>query len=132
MGGAAAGFLIGFWLYGIGRTMCETFSFDLRASLLGLLLGLIVPLAIAVPVLLLRNLLSERKILAASWPMMALGIALALGVLASEAWILHDESEFSAEVSKRGTGNPYARARAWPNGVCTLVYVPGSGMHATD
>jgi hypothetical protein len=62
--------------------------------------------------------------------MTALTLALVLGSVASELWILSDERRFATEV---GTANEVrGRPRAWPNGTASLVYLPGEGVHATD
>jgi hypothetical protein len=127
-----AGLGVGFWLYGIGRTMRENVNFDTTASLSGLLLGVGLPLVVLLPTLIVKKVWFPEK----AWPMSSLlaafAVALLAGSLASEWWILRDEARFSVEASKTNGGTPYSRSRAWPNQTCSLVFVPGKGIHATD
>ena len=55
---------------------------------------------------------------------------LVVGSGLSEAWILRDESRFENEAA-RATAT-YSRPRAWPNQGCSLVFIPGKGVHSTD
>jgi hypothetical protein len=111
--------------------MSETFHFNMRASVFGL------TLVVAVPLLILPILLSAKKLwlpgrswAASSW-LAVLGMSLLVGSLISEMWILRDEARFSAEAAQ-ANGNRYSRARAWPNQGCSLVFMPGRGIHSTD
>lgn len=71
--------------------------------------------------------------------MPALAVAALLGILggagAAEWAIVRDERAFAREAAaweERGGTGVYARARAWPNTDCGLVYVPGRGISAHD
>jgi hypothetical protein len=71
--------------------------------------------------------------------MPALAVAALLGILggaaAAEWAIVRDERAFAIEAAaweQRGGTGLYARARAWPNTHCGLVYVPGQGISAHD
>jgi hypothetical protein len=126
------GFAVGFWLYGIGRTMRETVNFNTTALLSGLIFGVALPLAVVLLLLIAFKLCFLER----WWPVCLLFVVFAVsllgGSLASESWILWDEARFSAEVSKANGRNPYSRPRAWPNQGCSLVFVPGMGIHSTD
>src|SRR3954452_16668495 len=123
---SVGGFVVGFWLYGVGRTMHETVSFHTGASLSGLLLGVALPLMMIVPLLIAKKPWLREKL----WPVPTLLIVvsacLLVGSLASECWLLRDEARFSAEAAK-AESNPYSRPRAWPNQTGGLVFVPGKG-----
>ncbi len=57
------------------------------------------------------------------------------GIATAEGLILSEERAFEREVSNfisNGGVGMYARARRWPNGYSSLVYVPGRGCHGTD
>lgn len=127
-----AGLGIGFWLYGIGRTMRETVNFNVTASLFGLLLSIVIPLLVLLPVLIGKKLWLREKL----WPLSSLLVVFAtcllVGSFASELWILRDEARFSAEVAKTNNANPYSRPRTWPNQTCSLVFVPDKGIHGTN
>jgi hypothetical protein len=61
--------------------------------------------------------------------------ATATSVLAGEIWMCVDEHEFNRQASAyaaAGGTAVFARSRAWPIEDCSLVYVPGVGIHATD
>jgi hypothetical protein len=126
------GFALGFWSYSGGRTLCETVGFDARTFAFGLLTGVGLPLFIILPVLILKPMWSRKKTGPASWLIALLVANLLIGSLISEWWILRDETRFAEEVSKADGQNLYSRARAWPNQSCSLVFVPGKGIHATD
>jgi hypothetical protein len=126
------GFSVGFWLYSVGRTMRETVSFDSAALCFGLLLGVILPSVAVLPLLLARTVWPKLKLWTPPWAFVALGLALLVGSVLAEWWILRDERRFSDEVSKASLNSPYSRPRAWPNGTSTLVFIPGKGIHATD
>jgi hypothetical protein len=121
----------GFWCYGGGRTMIETFNFNVKASLVGLALVYLIPL------LILPILLSAKKLWlpGREWPISSwltiFAVCLLVGSMISEVCILWDEARFSGEVAQRN-GNLYGRSRAWPNQGCSLVFMPGRGMHSTD
>jgi hypothetical protein len=123
---------LGFWLYGVGRTMCETVGFTTRASLFGLLLSVVLPRVFALSLFIAKNLWWREKV----WPVTTLcivfGVSLLVGSITSEFWILGDEKKFAAEVSRVSKDNLYSRPRAWPNQICSLVFMPGKGIHATD
>ena len=58
-----------------------------------------------------------------------------LGSTSGELWILSDEMRFEQEVHEyleSGGTSGYARPRAWPNRLTSLVYVHGQGIHATE
>lgn len=126
------GFSVGFWLYSVGRTMRETVSFDSAALCFGLLLGVVLPSVVVLPLLLARTVWPNLKLWTPPSAFVALGLALLVGSLLSEWWILRDERKFSDEASKASLNSPYSRPRAWPNGTCSLVFIPGKGIHATD
>jgi hypothetical protein len=122
-------FAVGFWLYGVARTMRETVFFNPAATASGMLLGVGVPVVGAVLCLIAKALWFRQR----SWNpllLVALAVSLSAGNAASEAWILWDEAGFWAEVAS--TDGPYSRARAWPNRAYRLIYMPGKGIHATD
>ena len=127
------GLAAGFWLYGGARTMQETVGLDISAFLVGLFLSFILPLLVVLPpVITAKKFWLREKVW--SWPAWVVAFALSLfaGSLASEAWILADEARFAAEVPKRNSEAIYHRARAWPNQNCSLLFVPGAGIHSTD
>lgn len=128
----AIGFVVGFWFYGMGRTMRETVSFNITASLCGLFLVVFFSLIGVLTVILVKGIVFAGK----KWPMTSLFaafiIALLIGSLISEASLLQDEARFAAEVSKANPQTIYSRARAWPNGDCSLIFIPGKGIHSTD
>ena len=127
----AIGLLVGFWLYGAGRTMCETVKFTAKASLFGIITGVLIPLTLITTIYLAnRVFLQHRKALLMTPFLVAFAISLIIGSFASEAWILFDENRFFAETS--GARTLYSRPRAWPNHGCTLVFVPGEGVRSTD
>ena len=125
-----AGLSLGFWLYGVGRTMCETEYFDASACLAGIVVGVIFPISITGPFYLGKRILFDNKILPITPLLIAFAASLFVAGLVSEALILRDEGKFFSEVSK--ANGLYSRARAWPNGLCSLVYVPDRGIHSTD
>lgn len=127
---AIVGVAGGFWLYGMGRTMHETVFFSSAATVSGLLFGFALPFAlVSAGVLVAENLrASEKRHRRAI--LIGLGASLLIGSVASEGWILRDEAAFSAEV--RSVSSTYSRSRAWPNKGCTLVFIPGKGIHSTD
>jgi hypothetical protein len=56
------------------------------------------------------------------------------GTIVAETWIWNDERAFAAEVRQlvdNGRDAHYSRARRWPSGNSSLVYVPGQGVHGT-
>ena len=126
------GFSLGFWLYGVGRTMRETVNFNTIASLSGLVLGVALPMVAALPLVIAKKLWFREKV----WPVPSWFVAFAFcllgGSLVSEVWILLDEARFSTEVSKTNSEAAYSRSRAWPNQTCSLVFVPNKGIHSTD
>jgi len=122
----AAAFASSFWLYGAGRTMCETTGFTLRASLCGVLLGAGIPAVIGAAVLVVRL----RDPRAITNRVLWLLLALFSGSGISEAVILRDEQNFFHETHDVQTIR--SRARAWPNTLTSLVFVPGEGIHSTD
>ena len=124
------GLVIGFWFYSIGRTMHETFYFSLAAFSSGMLLGFILPLASIVPLLVVKRFWFRERIWAVYSLFIVLSVSLLIGCLVSEAWILWDEACFSVEASK--FDSIYSRPRAWPNQTCSLVFIPGKGIHSTD
>jgi integral membrane sensor domain MASE1 len=109
-----------FWLYGIGRTMAETVGISWRGTASGGLIGFAAP-SIVILIALARR---ERRL------MTGLTLALVLGNVVSELWILNDEHRFASEVVT--ASEIRSRPRAWPNGTASLVYLPGKGVHATD
>jgi len=111
---------VAFWFYGIGRTMSETVGVSWRGTASGVVLGFAAPSVIVILIALARR---ERRL-------MALTLALILGSVVSELWILNDEHRFTSEVA--AASEIRSRPRAWPNGTASLVYLPGKGVHATD
>lgn len=129
--GITVGFPVGFWLYGIGRTMRETVNFNTMASLSGLALSILLPLVAFLPFVIGYRLWPrEGKWLIS--PMLVWAVCLLLGSVASECWILRDETQFAAEVSQTQGSNSYSRPRCWPNKGCSLVFQPGKAIHSTD
>jgi uncharacterized membrane protein YbhN (UPF0104 family) len=122
---APFGFAVAFWLYGIGRTIHETVGINAAATFSGLAFGVCLPSVILVLVLVVRRSFRKRR-----WAVALLILCLLLGSLLSELSILHDEQSFRVEAG--AVNSVYSRARAWPNDGCTLVFVPGKGVHATD
>ena len=120
---------IAFWLYGAGRTMCETEGLNIKASSAGLFLSVVVPVSLVLPWLLLVNDVPALKSCSLK---VAIGLALVIGSTLSECWILLDEASFSSQVRTGLPEDRFCRPRAWPNQGCSLVYVPGRGTHATD
>jgi hypothetical protein len=110
-----------FWLYGAGRTMAETVGVSWQGTFSGALFGFMAPCVAVMLVALARR---ERRL------MTALTLALVLGSVISELWILNDEHRFRSEVA--AASEIRSRPRAWPNGTASLVYLPGKGVHATD
>jgi hypothetical protein len=127
---ALLGFVVGFWLYGVGRTMRETVGFNATALFCGLLSGVVLPLALVLPLLLARTVWPVLKWWIPHSMFITLAAALLIGGLLSEWWILHDERKFSIETL--ALDKPHSRPRAWPNSGCSLVFVPGKGIRATD
>jgi glucan phosphoethanolaminetransferase (alkaline phosphatase superfamily) len=124
------GLVVGFWFYGIGRTMRETVSFNTTASLSGLVLGCVLPLLVLIPLFVAQKLWFREKTSSVSLLLVVFTVSLLVGSFASEVWILQDETRFSVEADKSNT--LYSRPRSWPNQVCGLVFVPGEGIHSTD
>lgn len=124
---------IAFWLYGAARTMCETVGFNTRSLVVGAMFGFVAPLLVVLSIL-----FALRMARASARPITLTGIAsgaclgLLAGSLLSESWILADERSFDSEVRHAVPLSPYGRARAWPNETCSLVYIPGKVVHATD
>lgn len=116
---------VAFWAYGGGRTMCETVGVTWRGCRCGAIVETL-PWVITtlVWVVLLRRHYSSVVVIA------AITSAFVVGSVLSELWILRDEKDF-IEMT-RGSEVIQSRARAWPNGVAALVYIPGKGVHATD
>lgn len=113
--------------------MCETVHFNFKVHAIGLLNGLVFPMLIIAPALLLAKIIwSEWKPMTFRLLVMSAGAGLLCGCVLSECWIQVDETMFDSEISKAAVGMPYTRPRAWPNQGCSLVYIPGSGVHATD
>ena len=130
---AFAGFItcaVTFHSYGMSRTMCETVGFDITAALKGFLFSGMLPLvALLSAVLAMKYFKFGRTYI--TW-LLAIAFLLPLTCVASEIWILSDEARFAAEVSKARPATAYGRPRAWPNQGCSLVFVPGAGIHSTD
>jgi hypothetical protein len=129
-GGTAAG---AFGLYGGLRGMSETFGFDARTSGGALLVecDLGAPLVLAA-LLLVRFVLRERMSGELQTVLVIGCCAGALvGTFASEALFLWDESQFLDEVTAHPGAN-HSRSRMFPHTDCSLVYIPGRGIHATD
>lgn len=133
MAAAAFSCTIAFWFYGNARTLCETIGFNVRALIAGLLLGVVFPALVIITVL-----IAGRRIWASLKPIPLIRIILTIvtglltGSTLSEGWILVDESHFASEIRQGASGIPYSRPRAWPNEGCSLVHIPGRGVHATD
>lgn len=125
------GFVVGFWLYGVARTMRETVGFNATASLSGLFLGVVFPLMLGVVLYIANKVWGARKVRPISL-LVAFVICLLVGSFTSEWWMLRDEAFFSTELTKIGPDISYTRSRAWPNQTCSLVFTPGKGIHSTD
>jgi|SRR6185437_3220525 len=121
---------LSFWVYSEGRTMVETVHFSIRGSLAGLVLVSICAGAPLVLTLIVRSWSPVIRRYVISVFVVAICASL-MGCLLSECWVRYDESRFDSE-SRHASGHVYSRSRAWPNGGCTLVYVKGAGIHATD
>lgn len=120
----------GFWLYGAGRTICESTGLDGRAQLAGMLIGVVLPTsAMCLVMAVIRYWSVGRRAVPCGW-LVSVTVGLLLGSVLSESCILWDEHKFAAEV--KGLEKPFSRPRAWPNGASSLVFVPGSGIHSTD
>ena len=126
---ALAAAAAGFFVYGHGRTMSETFGFSATSSAASLLLSAF----LAAPVLLVVVFAGfvTRKFDPGP-PVVMLAAGLLTGCVTSEAWILLDEARFSAEVGALRPGEFHDRGRAWPFQDAALVFIPGEGIHATD
>jgi hypothetical protein len=114
---------VAFWLYGTGRTMAETVGVSWRGTLSGALLGFVMPYVALMLVVFVRR--DRQRAL-----MMGLAVALVLGNVMSELWIVQDECRFASDVATSDAVR--SRPRAWPNGSAMLVFLPGKGVHATD
>ena len=127
------GLATGFWLYGMARTLRGTVNFDIATLVTSLLFGVVFPLLIVSPPLLAakKYWFHDKMWPPPSW-FVAFGVCLLVGGLASEGWILHDEARFVEEVSKTNNQVLYSRSRAWPYQNCSLVVVPGEGIHSID
>ena len=124
---------IAFWIYGEVRTMCETIGLNTRAIGSGIFLGMVCPALITISALLfVRRFWTSLKSTSLLSIILGTAIGLLTGSVLSEWRILADESKFASEIRENGTGMHYSRARAWPNAGCSLVYIPGKGVHATD
>jgi hypothetical protein len=125
--------LISFWLYGEVRTMCETVGPNTRAIGSGIFLGMVYPALITISALfVVRRFWTSLKPTSLLSIILGTAIGLLTGSILSECWIRADESRFVSEIHENGAGMHYGRARAWPNAGCSLVYIPGKGVHATD
>ena len=124
---------LAFWFYGAGRTMYETVGLNIRAMAAGSFIGVICPTLMTISALfVLRRFWTNLKPMTLLSIILGLGIGLSIGSILSEGWILVDESKFASEVHESTSEQGYGRARSWPNEGCSLVYVPGRGIHATD
>jgi hypothetical protein len=129
----AAGVGIGFYLYGVGRTMRGTIGFEPRTSLASLLLSGFLSLPVALPTLLFARLFWLRdRMLSVPLCVSIWAACLLTGACASEARILVDETRFEREVARSSGNSIYSRPRAWPHELCSLVFIPGKGIHGTD
>lgn len=131
---ALAGATFGFWSYGMARTMLETIGFNVRPFLAGVFFAVAGPFMLVAPLVLFVR---ESPLYPKVWKtpsrcFAGLVAGLFAGSLVSEAAILVDESRFSSEVAHLGGERIYSRARAWPNEICSLVFIPGEGIHSTD
>jgi hypothetical protein len=126
---AVSGAAPAFFLYGMARTMSETFGFSATSTASSLMFTVF----LASPVLLLVVFagLASRKF-DPGVPIVVLAAGLFAGCVASEAWLLIDEARFSSEVAALRPGEFHDRGRAWPFQNAGLVFIPGQGIHATD
>lgn len=120
-----------FYGYCCFRTLQETIGFHIYVSLrasfvLSFFLVPVCLLSLLIPGI---NKGNRRRIL------IFFVVAWMLGCILGEALILYDENEFTKEVDNyilTDDGEQYGRARCWPSGTASLVYVKERGMHATD
>ena len=122
-----------FWLYGEVRTMCETIGLNTRSIFASILLGMVYPALMTISALfVVGRFWSRMKASSLLSIILGMGMGLVTGGILSECWILADERTFASEIQQNGSGEHYGRARVWPNEGCSLVYIPGKGVHATD
>lgn len=125
-------FLLAGYLYSCGRTMVE----EVGLTSQGITAGLIV---VAVSFSFLSSILALTYLVGQYTKPRLLPVlrcilfSTILGVLVFEVRVLADELKFALEITNMKRPDvPYSREREWPNSTCSLVHVPGKGIHATD
>lgn len=125
-------FIISFWLYGIGRTMRETFYLNAVALFSGLFLGFAIPITLLLVLIIAFKFISGEKLSKYYFIVYTFLFITLAGCGISELWILCDEINFNTEVSKMNTKDSYSRPRVWPNQTASLIFDPDSGFHSND
>lgn len=130
---ALLGVVASFRVYSAARTMNEHVGFDLAASALPALLTLIALCVVGAAAVVVVMTLRVRPALWRS-PLLVLFVGGVAGLVGAESLILADERAFAREavVAEASGEVQYARSRAWPNAVCSLVWNESRGIHATD
>lgn len=130
-------FLLSFYIYGATRTMQENVGFDAQASTVSLFAVIVAGVLYSAVVFIMYSiyLIAKKGEVYAKYrpgKLAVINVLVALGGSAiSEMWILVDETRFQKEIAKEPSVY-LARERAWPHQVCSLVYKPNEGVHATD
>jgi hypothetical protein len=122
---------LSFYVYGAVRTMQENIGLAARPLLVSAAFPLVILAAAVAIVMAARSFTSGRPAISKRTIVLFAGGWL-LGCSASEACILNDERAFAHELSLRPRTESYSRPRTWPNEACSLVFIPGRGIHATD
>lgn len=125
-------FSAAYWVYGACRTLGEWVGFDFARSLWTFALGIGMLVVLVLPWLLIKQHWFPDFGVAPRPLMITIIAGFFLGSVAAELQLLHDERQFFAEVRARGEEHSYSRERAGPHEICSLIYVPGQGVHATD
>lgn len=129
---ALIAFSYAFWVYGVFRTLGEWVGFDFARSLWTFAFGIGMLGVLVLPWLLIKQYWFPNFAVSARTLTVSVLTGFVLGSVAAELQLLHDERQFFAEVHVQGEDQTYSRERAWPHELCSLVYVPGHGVHATD
>lgn len=124
---AAAG-VVCYFLYGVGRTMMETFGLSLKSFSAGVFMCsfLLAPAVLGLAIVLLKK--NKGGVGSA---LLAIILGCLTGVLCSEIQIMCDELSFAAE-AVAAEGGHFSRARQWPHGNSALLFSEDLGFWATD